>query len=64
MPKPTRFSIAIARDEMRLNIDEHFWDDTIVSEKDGTTQLDFNIATVLQEIRAALYYVATDGTKH
>jgi len=52
------------RDGLRLSVDENFWNDRIVRPQDGTTQLDLNIASVVQEIRTALYYVATDGTKH
>ena len=63
--KATRYRVSAARDEVRLDIDEQtFWDNTVVVAKDGTTQLDVNIAAVVEEIRAALYYIGTDGPKH
>lgn len=64
--KPTRYRVSANRDELHLELDDKtFWDNTIVITKDGTqTQLDINIASVLEEIRAALYYIGTEGTKH
>jgi hypothetical protein len=62
--KRTAYRVEAARDGVQLTIDDTFWNDTVVSPRDGTTQLDVNIAQVVQEIRAALYYIATDGTKH
>ena len=63
-PDVTSYRVQADRDGLRLSVDENFWNDRIVRPQDGTTQLDLNIASVVQEIRTALYYVATDGTKH
>lgn len=57
------YRITADRDGLVLTVNEEFWNDTIVAE-DGTTQLDINVSQVVQEIRAALYYVATVGTRH
>jgi hypothetical protein len=49
---------------LQIELDENFFDNKIVR-TDGTTQVDVNIATLCQEIRTALYYLATDNlSKH
>jgi hypothetical protein len=59
-----KYRLHATRAGVRLDfLDEHFFDNRIIDEK-GTTALDHHIAAVVQEIRAALYYLATDGTKH
>jgi hypothetical protein len=49
---------------VQLEVNDAFWNEKIIDTGTGTTQLDFNIAQVVQEIRAALYYIATKGTRH
>jgi hypothetical protein len=61
---PTTYRIAADRSELRIHFDEHFFNDAIVNPKDGTTALDINIAQVVQEVRAALYFIGTDGIQH
>ena len=67
MPKPPHrvtYRLTVSRSEVEIEfIDEHFWDNKIIDEK-GTTLLDHNIASVLQELRAALYFLGTDLTRH
>ena len=60
----SQYRITVSRSEVHIEfLDEHFWNNTILDEK-GTTSLDLNIASVVQEIRAALYFVGTDTTRH
>ncbi len=58
------YRVSASREGVELSIDENFWNDEVVEAATGTTALDHNIATVCAEIRAALYYIATDGTRH
>lgn len=60
--KPS-YRLAADRSGLQLSLDENFWNDTVVR-CDGTTALDNNIETIIQEIRAALYVVGTNGTNH
>ena len=60
----TRFQVTVNRAGVAVEfLDENFFDNTILDDK-GTTSLDFNIAQLVQEVRAALYFVGTEGTKH
>lgn len=61
--RPARYAIRADRSELHVRFDDHFFDNTILDAQ-GTTVLDRNIAAVIQEIRAALYYVGTDTTPH
>lgn len=65
-PKGRRatYRVSVDRSGLQLEVDEDFWDDTVVDHKKGHTALDINIAQVIQEIRAALYYIGTEGTAH
>ena len=66
MPKQHRvtYRLTVSRAEVEIEfIDDHFWDNKVIDEK-GTTTLDHNIASVLQELRAALYYLGTDFPRH
>lgn len=63
-PQRPAFRISADYEGLNLSLDSEFWNDTIVNPQDGTTALDHNIATVIQEIRAALYYVGTTGRPH
>jgi hypothetical protein len=47
------------RNGLQLTLDETFWPDT--TDDEGNSRLDFNIALVLEEIKAALYYVEHFG---
>lgn len=57
MPKAS-YRVEANREGLELSIDENFWDETII-DTEGTSNLDLNIATICQEIRAVLYYIAT-----
>jgi hypothetical protein len=60
----TSYRIVAGHEGLQVELDENFFDNAIVR-KDGTTQVDVNIATLCQEIRTALYYLATDNlSKH
>lgn len=62
--KRTAYRIVAGRDGIHVEFDNNFFDNTAVA-PDGTSQLDVNIVTLVQEIRTALYYIATeDLTKH
>lgn len=62
--KRSVYRIVAGRDGLRVEFDENFFDNEILK-TDGTSLLDVNIAALCQEIRTALYYIATDGfTKH
>lgn len=56
------YRLSADRDGIQLTVDETFWDETFL--EGGTSALDHNISTVVAEIRAALYYIATSGTRH
>lgn len=65
-PKHHRASYRVSADLSGIHVeflDGNFFDNTVVDKK-GTTVLDYNIAQVTQEVRAALYYLGTDGTAH
>lgn len=62
-PSPSHYRISASREELRIEFDDQFFNDAVIDEK-GTTRLDYNIASIVQEVRTALYYVGTDGTKH
>jgi hypothetical protein len=57
------YRLSAGRGGLQLTLDEAFWSNALLDEA-GTTQLDVNITTLAQEICAALYFVATDTTRH
>jgi hypothetical protein len=62
--KSRPYQIAVGRDGLRGEFDETFFSNEIVK-TDGTTQVDLNIASFVQELRTALYFFATtDLNKH
>ena len=62
--RKTRFQVEVSQSGVAIVfLDEKFFDNTIIDDK-GTTSLDINIAQLVQEVRAALYFVGTEGTKH
>jgi hypothetical protein len=56
------FRISADTDGLQLTVDANFWNESIT--QTGESQLDFNIETVVADIRAALYYVGTVGHGH
>lgn len=62
-PKSSRYRISVSREELRVEFDENFFDNSFIDDK-GTTALDKNVASIVQEIRTALYYVGTEGIQH
>lgn len=58
------YHLLVDHNGVTLALNETFWDDTITDATTGTTALDRNVAQVVQEIRAALYFVATEGPRH
>ncbi len=63
LKRSASYVVEADREGLRLSVDETFWPDT--TDEEGRSQLDFHIAQVLAEVRAALYIVATCATtKH
>lgn len=60
----TAYRIVAGRNGIHVEFDDHFFNNEVVR-RDGTTQVDVNVAALCQEIRTALYYIATaDLAKH
>lgn len=55
------------QEELHITFDPEFWqaDDTVARSDDGRTALDERIEYILDDVRAALYYLATvDKARH
>lgn len=63
-PPKTTYRIIASREGVEIELDENFWNNAVVRPQDGTTALDIYIATLVQEIRTALYFLGTEGTRH
>lgn len=58
------YRLEAGREGLRVAFDEEFFDNQVIR-KDGTTRLDIHVASLVQEIRTALYLIGTvDLPKH
>jgi hypothetical protein len=55
--KAPRFHLSADRSGLQLTFDDTFWNDAVRA-SDRASTLDYNIAYIVEEIRAALYTVA------
>ena len=55
--KGSAYRIVAGQTRLQIEFDENFFNNEIL--EGGTSLTDLNIETILQEVRAVLYYIAT-----
>jgi hypothetical protein len=59
--RPYRITASVGG--LRVKLDESFWSNEVIDAQ-GTTRLDEHLASLVQEIRQAVYYIGTTGPSH